>query len=88
MTMDEAVKAAVSAEGMLAVRVTPKASSDRIAVEDGMVRIWVAAPPDEGKANKAAVALVAQALGVPRSAVELVRGETARRKLLRIRGMS
>lgn len=82
--MDEALKAAVSAEGMLAVRVTPKASAERIAVEEGRVRIWVAAPPDKGKANKAVIALVAKALGVPKNAIALVHGETAREKLLRI----
>lgn len=82
--MDEAVRAAVSAAGQLAVRVTPKASTDRIAAADGKVRVWVTAPPDKGKANKAVVALVAGALGVPKSAVTLVRGETGREKLLRI----
>ena len=84
--MDEAVKAAVSAEGMLAVRVTPGAAADRIAVTDGKVRIHVTAPPDRGKANKAAIALVAGALGVPKSAVTLVRGATGREKLLLVTG--
>lgn len=79
-----ALKAAMSADGMLAVRVTPKAATERIAVEGGAVRVWVAAPPDKGKANKATIAAVAQALGVPKSAVTLVRGETSRQKLLRI----
>ena len=86
--MDEAVraavKAAVSANGTLAVRATPKAAADRIAVENGKVRIRVTAPPDKGKANKAVIALVAEALGVPKSAVEIVRGEAAREKMLRI----
>ena len=83
-----AVRAAVSANGTLAVRATPKAASDRIAVEDGKVRIWVTAPPDKGKANKAVIALVAEALDVPKSAVELMRGETAREKVLKIRAAS
>lgn len=82
--MDEALKALISPEGMLAVRATPKASSDRIAVEDGRVRVWVTAPPDKGKANKAVIAAVAKVLGVPKSAVVLVRGEASREKLLRI----
>ncbi len=82
--MDEAVKAAVSADGMLAVRVTPKAAANAIEVKGGRVRVRVTAPPDKGKANKAVVALVAAALGAPKSAVEIVRGETGREKLLRI----
>ena len=83
--MREGLRAAVSPDGMLAVRVTPKASVERIEVENGQVRLWVTAPPDKGKANKAVIALVAKALGVPKSAVELVRGETAREKRLRVR---
>lgn len=86
--MDEAiaaaVKAAVSADGMLAVRATPKAAAERIAVVDGQVRVWVTAPPDKGKANKAVTALVAKALGLPKRAVVLVRGEAAREKMLRV----
>ena len=86
--MDEAVRTAVramvSADGLLAVRATPKAAAERIAVAEGQVRVWVTAPPDKGKANKAVTALVAKALGVPKSAVVLVRGETAREKMLRV----
>lgn len=85
MKGDAALREAVSADGLLAVRVTPGASADRIAVADGQVRLWVTAPPDRGKANKAAIALVARALGVPKSAVELVRGAASRDKLLRVR---
>ena len=83
--MDEAVRAAVSAAGTLAVRVTPKASADRIVVEGGTVRVHVTAPPDKGKANKAVIALVARSLDIPKSAVELLRGDTAREKLLKVR---
>ena len=82
--MDEALRAVVGADGKLAVRVTPKASGNRIMVADGAVRVWVTAPPDKGKANQAVIALIAKTLGVPKSAVALVRGETARQKLLRI----
>lgn len=82
--MDEAVRAAVSPAGTLAVRVMPKASAERIVVEGGTVRVYVTAPPDKGKANKAVIALVAKALELPKSSIELVRGETSRDKLLRI----
>ncbi len=86
--MDEAIAAAVralvSADGMLAVRATPKAAAERIAVADGQVRVWVTAPPDKGKANKAVTALVAKTLSVPKGAVNVVRGETAREKMLRV----
>jgi hypothetical protein len=86
--MDEAVKAAVkaavSADGLLAVRVTPKASANRIAVAHGRMRVFVTAPPDKGRANEAALALIAKTLSVPKSAVTLVRGARAREKVFKI----
>lgn len=51
-----------------------------------MVR--VTAPPDEGKANAAVCRVVADALGLPKSAVAVVRGNTARVKTLEIAGLS
>jgi uncharacterized protein (TIGR00251 family) len=52
------------------------------------LRVAVSAPPVEGKANEAVVRALAEALGVPRTAVEIVRGEGGRRKTARIRGVT
>jgi uncharacterized protein (TIGR00251 family) len=52
------------------------------------LRVAVAAPPVDGKANEAVVRTLAEALGVPRSAVEIVRGEAGRRKTVRVRGIT
>ena len=52
-----------------------------------MLKARVAAPPVEGAANAALVRLVAKALGLPRSAVRIASGETARVKLLEIDGL-
>ena len=76
----------------LSLRVTPNAGSDRIegrelrADGEAVLRLRVAAVPDKGKANAAAVALLAKALGVPKSAIRLVAGETARSKVVEIAG--
>ena len=68
---------------MLAVRATPKAR--RIALQDGdPVRVWVTAPPADGKANEAVRKLLAQALGVAPGRLTLVRGDSARDKLFRL----
>ncbi|MNL78962.1 hypothetical protein D3C87_2054670 [compost metagenome] len=40
--------------------------------------------PENGKANKALIALIAKALRVPKSAISLISGETSRKKILRI----
>jgi uncharacterized protein (TIGR00251 family) len=76
----------------LFVRVTPNAGRDSIegieVRDDGgaVLRLRVSAVPDKGKANAAVVAMIAKALGVPKSAVSVVSGETARLKTLDVVG--
>ena len=71
------------------VLVTPRASRERVGpVIDGRLKVAVTAPPVEGEANAAVVALLAKALGVPRSAVSVVRGDTGRRKTVRVAGVA
>ncbi len=67
------------------VHVMPNAAQTRIqGLHDGALHVRLKAPPVDGKANLALQAWLAQALGVPRSTIELVRGDTARRKQLRV----
>lgn len=51
------------------------------------MKIRLAAPPVDGKANEALVAYLAKTLGVPKSRVELISGETSRAKRLRVDGV-
>lgn len=51
-------------------------------------KLEVAAPPLEGKANRAAVEFLARSLGVPRSAVRIVAGERSAHKLIEIAGIT
>jgi uncharacterized protein (TIGR00251 family) len=51
---------------------------------DARVKLRLAAPPVDGKANAALVAFLAEAFGVPERAVALIRGETSRQKTVRI----
>ena len=77
---------------LLAVRVTPKSSRDQVmglhAAADGTVSlaIKVTAAPDKGKANKAVIALLAEALARPKSAFKLVAGGTDRHKTILVAG--
>ena len=73
----------------ISVRVTPKASQNRVVVEqleDGSfsVRVYVTCVPEDGKANKSVINLLAKALSVPKSRLELVQGHTSRDKVFRI----
>lgn len=66
------------------VTVTPKSSRNEVKVlADGTIAVRVTAPPADGAANKAVLAVLAEALSVPRSRIEIVRGVSARQKLVR-----
>jgi hypothetical protein len=52
------------------------------------IRLRVAAPPVDGAANEAVVELLAEQLGVPRSAVELAAGVAARHKVVLVAGVT
>ena len=53
-----------------------------------MLKVRVSAPPVEGEANAALEKLLAKALGLPKSAVAVAAGQTARVKQLAIRGLT
>lgn len=84
--------ARVTAEGIVvAVRLTPKASSDAVTGceqgPDGLVlKARVRAIPDKGKANDAVAVLLAEWLGVPKSSAGLVSGGKSRSKHVLVRG--
>lgn len=67
------------------LHVMPNAARTQLqGLHDGALRVRLHAPPVDGKANLALQAWLAQTLDVPKSAVELVRGSTSRRKQLRV----
>lgn len=71
------------------VHVQPGAKSDEITgLKGGVLWARVTAPPRKGQANRALLELLAQALGVPGSALDLVRGHTTRNKVIAIDGVS
>jgi len=75
-----------SKEGwLISVHAQPGAKKSAVAGLHGdALKVRVAAPPVEGKANEALTAFVARALGLPRRAVSIVKGESSREKLLLI----
>ena len=66
------------------LRVTPKSRRNEIREDGSLLRVAVTAAPEDGKANTAVQKLLAKALGVPKSRLELVRGATSRDKLFRL----
>jgi len=78
----------------LNVRLTPKASRNGVqgwtqdAAGHPVLKASVTAVPEKGKANKALIELLAKEWRIPKSAIELVRGETDRNKQLIINGIN
>jgi uncharacterized protein len=73
----------------LELLVQPRASRTRVVGEhDGRLKLQLAAPPVDGEANAALVEYLARALGVPRASVVLLRGETGRRKTVKVAGVA
>lgn len=74
------------------LRVQPGARREGIdgavALDDGRIvlRLRVTAPPDGGRANAAAIRLLAKSWGLPKGALAVVAGQTARRKTLSVAG--
>ena len=71
------------------VQVVPRASRDRLGpIHGSKLKVQLTAPPVEGAANEALIALVAKRLGCARRDVTIVRGEGSRNKTIRVAGIA
>jgi len=76
-------------EQVISVRVRPRSSRASVAVgSDGGLVVRVHAPAAEGAANRECLALLAQALGVAKSRVRIIRGQKSRSKHIVVDGLS
>ncbi len=73
----------------LAVRVTPRASRNEIVevLNDGTIKVRIAAPPADNEANQALVEFFSEILGVPKSRLDIVAGASGRDKLIAVLDM-
>ena len=74
----------------ITVQVVPRASKTEVvgAYGDDALRLRLAAPPVDGKANKELLRFLSEVLGVPSRALELVSGQTGRHKVVRVAGLA
>ncbi len=75
----------------LALKVVPGAKTNSVQWLDedaGILKVRVNTAPEKGKANKAVEALLAQSLGLPKSAVSIISGHTSAQKVVEITGLS
>lgn len=73
----------------LAVRVTPRASRNEVVelLDDGTVRVRIAAPPSDDESNTALLGFLSEILGVPTSRLDIVAGISGRDKLVAVVNM-
>jgi uncharacterized protein len=79
-----------TAQGIsFSVKVHPRARKDAITgIVGDALKLALAAPPVEGRANQAVIEFFAELFAIPRSSVTIASGETSRNKIVRITGIS
>lgn len=92
MTSPPSLLTIVATDGELRFAVHAKPRAKRTSIlgaraHDGALEVALAAPPVDGAANAELVKALAEALGVPKGCVRIVRGEGARAKLVAVRGV-
>ncbi|MDO8749542.1 MAG: DUF167 domain-containing protein [Dehalococcoidia bacterium] len=76
-------------ETRLALHVQPNAKrSEILGLANGVVRVRVAALAKEGRANEALIEFLSSLLGVPKTRIRILRGLTARNKVVAVQGLS
>jgi len=74
---------------LLPVQAQPKAKHNAVTgVHNGRLKVAVTQTPEKGKANAAIIKLLAKSLGLKRSQLEIIAGETSQKKTVRVRRMT
>ena len=70
---------------MLDLHIQPGAKKNKVVgLHGGAFKLRIASPPVDGRANAALITFLAEALDVPRQSLAVVKGETSRRKTVRV----
>jgi len=72
----------------LTVKVIPKSGRSALKFEGNLLKVWLKATPEDGKANEELVRTLADKFGISRSEIEIVRGFSSKNKLVDISGIS
>lgn len=70
---------------ILQIRISPNASKNEIIKSEGIVKVKITAQPVDGKANKALVEFLSKQFKVPKTSIEIIKGETSKDKTLLIK---
>lgn len=70
------------------IKVIPRSSQNKIEkISEGEYKIWLNAPPVEGKANEALIKFLAKYFGVSKSVVTIIGGKSTQRKIVDVNGL-
>lgn len=74
----------------ITVKVSPRSKRTEFTevMDDGTLKIKVAAAPEDGAANAALIAFLAEAFSIPASQIEIVVGQSSEKKLISLVGVS
>ena len=70
------------------IKVIPKSSRQDLKMEGKTLKVWLHAPPEKGKANQELVLILAKKLHIPKSSIQIIKGESTKNKLVDIEGIT
>ena len=69
---------------LLNIKVIPNAKKEKVVIDDKITKIYVTAPPEDGRANKAVIKLLSKNLNTSKSKIEIIKGKKSREKIIKI----
>ena len=73
---------------LLSIRVIPRSTRNTLEWEQDIMKARLTAPPVDGAANDALIALLAERLAIPKRSIAIVRGSTSRKKIVELEGIT
>ena len=67
---------------LIRIKIVPNSSKNDLIIEDEFIKVKVTAQPIENKANKALVEFLSKRFKVPKTSIEIVKGDTSKEKTL------
>lgn len=67
---------------LIKIRISPNASKNQILLDGDIIKLKVTAQPIENKANKAVIEFLSKTFKIPKTSIEIVKGETSKDKTI------
>lgn len=67
---------------LVKIKIVPNSSKNDLIIEDGFIKVKITAQPIENKANKALIEYLSKLFKLPKTSIEIVKGETSKEKTL------